>query len=50
MRATFGVSGFLSSKVFRTRDVVDFPTATLPAIPMMKGVWRRSSPRNWRVM
>ena len=32
------------------REVVDFPTATLPATAMMKGVWEISSPKNCRVM
>ena len=32
--------GFVKSSSASTREVVDLPTATLPATPMMKGVWR----------
>ena len=35
MRSTLGVLGQRASNAFSTRAVVDFPTATDPATPMM---------------
>ena len=37
-RSTFGLDGQRGSSSFSTRAVVDLPTATEPAMPMMKGV------------
>ena len=37
-RSTFGLDGQRASSSFSTRAVVDLPTATEPAMPMMNGV------------
>ena len=43
IRSTFGLEGQRRMSSFSTRAVVDFPTATEPPMPMMKGVLRTFS-------
>ncbi len=50
MSSTRGVPGQRPSSSLRMRAVVDFPTATEPATPMMNGVLAGRSPRKSVVM
>ena len=49
-RSTFGLDGQRASSSFRMRAVVDLPTATEPAMPMMNGVLTTSAAlkKAWR--
>ena len=49
-RSTLGLDGQRASSSFSTRAVVDLPTATEPAMPMMNGVLTASSAlkKAWR--
>ncbi len=44
-RSTFGVGDQRASSACSTRAVVDLPTATEPATPMMYGILASSVPR-----